>query len=70
MVGASPVKSVCWDGDRWHPGGRVILCGDTMGVGGGGVRSGECCLHQKDIGWQEERSGKVKNKYVTISDGS
>ena len=48
----------------------MILCGDKADVGGGGVGAGESCPPRKDIGWREERAGRVKNSYVTISDGA
>ena len=48
----------------------MILCGDTTDVGGVGVRVGGGCPSRKDIGWRRERVGRVKNKYVTISDGA
>ena len=46
------------------------LCGDTADVGGGGVREGGGFPPWKDIGRQEGRPGRDKNKYVKISDGA
>ena len=48
----------------------MILCRDKTDIGGGGVRAEGGCPHQKDIGWWEERSGWVNNKYVTIRYGA
>ena len=39
-----------------------------MDVVGGGVREEGGCNTLKEIKRQEERAGRVKNKYVTISD--
>ena len=48
----------------------MILCGDKTDKGGEGVGAGGGCPRRKDIGRQEERAGRVKNSYVTISDGA
>ena len=47
----------------------MILCRDEAEVGGGGVGEVGGCPPRKDIEWQEERAGRVKNKYATISTG-
>ena len=46
----------------------MILCKDKTDVSGGGVGAGGECPPRKHIGSWEERAGRVKNKYVTISD--
>ena len=46
----------------------MILCGDKTDVGGGGVGAGGGFPPRKEIRRQEERAGRVKNRYVTISD--
>ena len=48
----------------------MILCRDKAYIGGGGVGAGGVLPPWKDTGRREERAGKVKNSYVTISDGS
>ena len=50
----------------------MILFRDKTDVGGGVVRAGVApqCPPQKDIRQKEEREGRVKNSYVTISDGA
>ena len=48
----------------------MILCRDKTDVGGGGVGAGGGCPPWKGIGRREERVGRVKNNYVTISDGA
>ena len=49
----------------------MILCRDKTDIGGGGVGvGGGKSPPQKDIGWREERVGRVKNIYVTIRDGA
>ena len=60
---------VFWDGDRRHPGGQMILCGDKTDVSGRGVGEGGGYPTRKDIRRREERDGRSKNSYVTISDG-
>ena len=47
----------------------MILCGDTSAIGVGGVGSGGECPPRKDIKQQEEGENRVKNKYLTISNG-
>ena len=44
----------------------MILCRDTKDVGGGGIMEGSGCPPWKDIGRQESRAMREKNKYVTI----
>ena len=46
------------------------MCGYKTDVGGGGARVGWGCFPRKYIGCREERVGQVKNRYVTISEGS
>ena len=48
----------------------MILRRDKTDVVGEGVWAGGGCPSQKDIGLREERSGRVKNSYVIISDGA
>ena len=48
----------------------MILCRYKTDVGGREVVACGVCPTQKDIGWQDERPGRVKNSYVIISDGS
>ena len=48
----------------------MILCGDKTVLGGGGGGAGGGCPPGKEIKRREERAGRVKNKYVTISDGA
>ena len=48
----------------------MIMCGDTIDVGGGGVGVGGGCPPRKYIGRRGERVGRVKNKYLPISDGA
>ena len=46
----------------------MIMCGDKTDIGGGDVEVGYGFPPQRDIRWREERSGRSKNKYITISD--
>ena len=52
----------------------MILCGEMTDVGGGNVGIGGVYppppAPRKDITQWEERAGRVKNKYKSISDGA
>ena len=49
----------------------MILCGDKTDVCGGVVGAGGGCPPGRKLGRRrEERAGRVKNRYVTISDGA
>ena len=48
----------------------MLLCGYNTYVGGGGVGEVGGCPPRKDIGRRKEWVGRVKTKYVTISDGA
>ena len=48
----------------------MILCGDKTDVSGGGVEAGGGRPTRKENRLQEDRAVRVKNIYVTISDGA
>ena len=45
----------------------MILSGEKTDVDVGGDGEGGVFTPLKDTGWREERAGRVKNIYVTIS---